>query len=389
MPEECVSTGGRVVMMRRYIGLRRCAVVISAAAACVLMNDCRASRKRPAATLPGEQARLSDAMTAVPARLQPPALLSLQLHRIVQEYRHSDSDSGMDADSSFNGTLDSAALFLSSRLFGESDAERIVNELNAVVFDRWGMAFDNDRNNLQYLFPHCAVAGKRGSCVGMSLLYLLLAEKTGLPLHGVLAPSHFFVRYDDGKTRLNIETLRKGECMSEAWYRQRYGITDTVLYPLRNLTAQEVVAVVHYNLGTICLNRRLYDAAAVYLRHAVSVMPYFCEARGNLALALDGQGESATALELLQALREKHPSLDHIDRNVASLQLKCCAYGDALESFTSACCLSPADAEAHYGRAAALYQLKRTEEAAAACETALALRPGYREARELMGRIAE
>ncbi|MBN1576995.1 MAG: tetratricopeptide repeat protein [Chitinispirillaceae bacterium] len=374
-------------MIRRRLRLGPC-VVVAVLAAGVPMNGCRASRERPAEALSDGQARLSDAMSALPDGA-PPALLSPQLHRLLEEYRQSTVDPEIGSDSSFSRMLDSTALSLSSRLFGETDAGRIVNELNAIVFGCWEMAFNSDRNNAQYLFPHLAVDGKQGSCVGMSLLYLLLAEKAGLPLHGVLAPSHLFVRYDDGKTRMNIETLRKGENMSSDWYRERYAITDTELYPLRNLTTAEVIAVVYYNLGTICFNRMQYDAATGYLQHAIAGMPDFPEARGNLALALDAQGKSGGALELLQALRAQHPSLEHIDRNVASLQLKCGAYNDALASFTAACGVSPADADAHYGRAAALYHLKRTGEAAAALKTALALRPGYREARVLMGRIGE
>ena len=49
-----------------------------------------------------------------------------------------------------------------------------------------------------------------GNCVGYSTLYLGLAERLDLPLHGVLVPGHCFVRYDDGHVRRNIETTDFG-----------------------------------------------------------------------------------------------------------------------------------------------------------------------------------
>ena len=311
-------------------------------------------------------------------------LLSMRLYRLIEAYQQTTADTTVGSDSSFNRTLDSAALLLSSRLFMEPEVQRIVAELNATVFEKWGITFNNDRGNVCFLFPHLVVKEKQGSCVGMSLLYLLLAEKAGLPLHGVLAPSHLFVRYDNGTTQCNIETLRRGECMSNAWYVQRYSITDTTLYSLRNLTVSEVEAVVWYNLGTIAYNDGHYKRAVEFLRHAIVLMPGFPEAQGNLALAFEAQEETGKALAILISLRSRYPKLEHIDRNIAALQLKCGKYDEALLSYTAACKKYPDDPEAHFGRGVTLYYLERNDEAAVEFHMALALRPEYPEVREYL-----
>jgi len=350
---------------------------------------CRKSPKEPSNTLSGQQRMLTDAMSpsAAPDACSSGVLLSLRLHRILEEYAREDSALSLGDDSAFNRSLDSMALVLSSRLFMETDVKRIIDELNRTVFDVWGVAFTDDRNDPRSLFAHSVVEHRRGSCVGMSLIYLLLGEKLGLPLYGVLAPSHMFVRYDDGVARFNIETLRSGECMSDDWYRHRYGITDTSLYPLRNLDCAGVSAVVHYNIGNIMFHEKRFDNAVRHHQAALEALPGFPEAQGNLALALDARGEGAAALSRLIALRDVYPSLDKIDENIAAIQLRCGRYGDALTSYSGLCSRSPGEPGFYYGRAAALFYSDRKEEAAASLDTALRLRPDYPEARELLSRI--
>ncbi len=369
---------GKLIMV---FTLAACAFIVQ------LLVHCRT---QPAEGLSNVPRKLTNATNArSDASLSP--MLLFQLHRIVEDYATTAPDAAIGSDAPFDRTLDSAARMLSTRLSMETDPQpqRVITALNDCIFNQWGIKFNSDRRNVRYLFPHSVVTERQGSCVGMSLLYLLLGEKIGLPLYGVRAPSHMFVRFDNGNVRLNIETLRKGECMSESWYCRRYAITDTALYPLKNLTVSEVIGVVHYNIGSAFLNEKKYDRAAHHLRSAVDRMPDFPEAQGNLALALDAQGHADRALDILVALRLRHPALEKIDDNVAALQLKCGKYDDALATYTVVVRNQPCDPQAHYGRAVALYQLDRTDEAVTAIRKAIALRPDYREAREMLERIGK
>ncbi len=306
--------------------------------------------------------------------------LSARLNRIIGTYVQKTGDTALAAYPEFDKILDSTSSFIMSRTGAARNMRHIIAELNSVIFGQWSIAFDNDRNNILHLFPHLIFREKKGSCVGMSLIYLLLAEKTGLPLYAVLAPSHMFVRYDDGTGKYNIETLRKGENMSNEWYIRRYGITDTFLYPLRNLNIREVEAVVWYNLGTIEYNKQCYKRAIEFLSYSSELMPYFPEAKGNTALALDACGETDSALSILLSLRKKFPTLENIDRNIAAIQIKKGDYHGALISFTAACDKNPGDAESHFGRGVALYHLKRNYEAAGEFRKAIRIDPKHRQA---------
>jgi regulator of sirC expression with transglutaminase-like and TPR domain len=58
----------------------------------------------------------------------------------------------------------------------------------------------------------------RGNCLSTSTLYVLVGKELSLPIHMVLIPGHAFVRWDDGKTRINIETTAGGREQKDADY---------------------------------------------------------------------------------------------------------------------------------------------------------------------------
>lgn len=351
------------------------------------LASCREERSHPVEDLSRSQKNVVAMMEGEEADSTVSAmLLSLELRKIIAEYTAGTERAATDE---FYRELDSMALLMSTKLLMETDGRKIVDAISECIFDRWGISFNNNRDSIRFLFPEYVVTEKRGSCVGMSLLYLLFAEKLGIPMHGVLAPGHLFVRYDNGNEQINIETLRRGECMTTAWYRQKYSITDTTLYSLRNLSTTELVAVVYYNIGTIELKSGHLTAAEDYLSTAIELFPDFPEAQGNLALVYDAMGDPRKALEHLLIVRMKHPAFKNIERNIASMQIKCGKYRQALVTYDSLVMVYSDDPVIQYGHAVALYQTGDRQRAAEACGKALKLRPAYREARELLRTIKE
>jgi tetratricopeptide (TPR) repeat protein len=106
---------------------------------------------------------------------------------------------------------------------------------------------------------------KQGYCVGIAALYLALAEELGLPVHAVATPSHVFLRYDDGATRINIETSRQGADVPDEQYVREHRIPERSIRKgvfMRNLTPGEFLAQVRNNLGVIYSERKAFDSAA-------------------------------------------------------------------------------------------------------------------------------
>ena len=64
-----------------------------------------------------------------------------------------------------------------------------------------------------------------------------------------MVPNHFFIRYDDSKHIINIETTDSGENYDDAYYQGIYlkGFDDKV--SLKKLTKKETIAIYLSNLA--------------------------------------------------------------------------------------------------------------------------------------------
>lgn len=94
---------------------------------------------------------------------------------------------------------------------------------------------------------HNYLATRRGQCVSMPTLFLILADRLGLNVALSLAPHHVFIRYvDEGGRHHNIETSSGAHPARDQWLRENHRITDksieTGIY-LRPLSKGEGVAV--------------------------------------------------------------------------------------------------------------------------------------------------
>jgi regulator of sirC expression with transglutaminase-like and TPR domain len=62
----------------------------------------------------------------------------------------------------------------------------------------------------------------RGNCLSTSTLYFLVGDALGLPIAFVLVPDHAFVRWDDGQTQINVETVNGRVGFSDAEYEEHF-----------------------------------------------------------------------------------------------------------------------------------------------------------------------
>lgn len=103
-----------------------------------------------------------------------------------------------------------------------------------------------------------------GNCLSLTILYLALAERVGLPLYGVVIPNHIFVRYDDGHEQFNIETTDNGNIYSDKDYRSLFMNNTRFLgstFYLKNLTKKQVVGCLLSNIGAMYKKRNNYKKA--------------------------------------------------------------------------------------------------------------------------------
>src|SRR5262245_16405953 len=99
-----------------------------------------------------------------------------------------------------------------------STPQERIDRLNRFFFQGEGMRVTADLSSADHLLPSTVLAEKRGYCVGLALLYLIIAENFDLPIHGVATPKHIFVRWDDGTLRRNIELFQEGRAVPDEDY---------------------------------------------------------------------------------------------------------------------------------------------------------------------------
>ena len=78
----------------------------------------------------------------------------------------------------------------------KSPAETL-DRLNRFFFHTESFQVTYDLSSSDHLLPGPVLAGRRGYCVGLAAVYLILAEELGLPIHAVATPKHVFLRWDD------------------------------------------------------------------------------------------------------------------------------------------------------------------------------------------------
>lgn len=189
--------------------------------------------------------------------------------------------------------------------------------LNRAVFETMGFAREVDDTDLKYVLLPSVLRTRRGTCVGLGSLYLALGEMLGWQVQALMVPGHFFVRVQG----TNVELLRRGEEMPDAWYERRFPIAGgSAAEYARPLSSDEVVAVVEYDVG----NRRRQEGRLVEARRAYEQAALrfadFAEAYASLGATLHLLGALDAAGAAYQAARRANANLPGLAHNIDLLE---------------------------------------------------------------------
>ncbi|HEU4401053.1 MAG TPA: transglutaminase family protein [Candidatus Polarisedimenticolia bacterium] len=192
-----------------------------------------------------------------------------------------------DTGNALPARIDGLADRLRTVMSGSENGPERVAILNRFVFEQIGVRASQDLRDPGNLLLARVLERRQGYCVGIASLYLVLAERLGLPIFAVATPAHVFLRYDDGDRCINIETLQQGAGVSDDQYVQEqrippYSIRKGVF--MRNLTAHEFLAQVRNNLGVIYSERRDYDNADKEYMAALRLDPRLATAFYNAGI---------------------------------------------------------------------------------------------------------
>jgi tetratricopeptide (TPR) repeat protein len=116
---------------------------------------------------------------------------------------------------SYEANIDLMALQIYARLKQDSTPLEKIRAMNDYIFSEMRFRFPPHSLHAKdidiYTFLPTVLDSRRGVCLGVSILYLCLAQRLGVALEAITPPGHIYVRYVDPNGEiLNIETTARG-----------------------------------------------------------------------------------------------------------------------------------------------------------------------------------
>ncbi len=170
-----------------------------------------------------------------------------------------DDPSLKDKIDSYEALIDLMALQILTKVTLDSPPEKKIREINRYIFEEMGYRFPPHsvfvKNVDRYTYLPSVIDSRRGVCLGVSILYMALAQRLDLPLEAITPPGHIYVRYcKDGKT-INIETTARGIHIDSEEY---MGIE---MKPFKPRNPKEVVGMAYVNEASVHWQNENYEKA--------------------------------------------------------------------------------------------------------------------------------
>lgn len=248
--------------------------------------------------------RFDEALSASPPDLALAALL------LARELAYPDL-----AVASYQRRLDQLAALADDRLpYGETEDQ--VEALGLFLSGEIGFI----GNSADYYDPRNSylneVLDRRlGIPITLSLVYMAVAERLGLRVHGIGLPGHFLVGVEAGSTLILVDPYHGGIRRSLAECAGLVAQTTGYRGPFQNAWLQpmappRIMARILHNLVNAYSRRREWPRAIAAGERLLVLEPEEPTYRRNLGLLCYQDGQRRRALELLTAYLRQVPSAD-------------------------------------------------------------------------------
>jgi tetratricopeptide (TPR) repeat protein len=139
-----------------------------------------------------------------------------------------------------------------------SPEEKII-AMNTFIFNEMGFRFPPHSLYAKavdlYTFLPSVLDSRRGVCLGVSILYLCIAQRLALPLEMITPPGHIYVRHCSNDKVINIETTARGMHLDSKEY---LSINNR---SLQKRTIKEVIGMAHFNQASVYWQTGDYEKA--------------------------------------------------------------------------------------------------------------------------------
>jgi regulator of sirC expression with transglutaminase-like and TPR domain len=201
--------------------------------------------------------------------------------------------------------LDELAERTKDRLADETAPLIVLQEVSRVLFEEEHFKGNaTDYYDARNSFLNDVLDRRLGIPISLSIVYLEIGWRLGLPLEGVNCPGHFLVRYEGEALRLLADPYQDGAIRFED---DAQSLLDQVsggslpLQPthLRRAAKRDILARLLSNLKGVYLNQREDAKALAAIERIIIIRPDAAEEIRDAALAMTRLGREPDALPLL------------------------------------------------------------------------------------------
>lgn len=209
-----------------------------------------------------------------------------------------------------------------ARSLGPVSETEQVERLCRVLFEQHQFRGDTDT----YYDPlncclHSALETGRGMPITLAVVMIEVARRVGLELHGVGAPFHFLVKYDDSSdhTERFLDPFHAGREIDRQALSERLRATNQGAGPnpesfLASVTKRQILQRILTNLKGAGVRKRDYASAIAATDFLLALSPWSLEDRRDRGLLCYQTGQYIEALDDLQQYHEHAGNAPDADR---------------------------------------------------------------------------
>ncbi len=196
----------------------------------------------------------------------------VDLARAILIYEFENASNPLLEIKRYEASLDLMALQILARLDENSSEREKIDVISHFIFHEMQFRFPPHSLYAKdidlYTFLPSVLDSRQGVCLGVSIMYLALAQRIGIELEIITPPGHIYVRHNDKGDILNIETTARGIHMPSEMY---LGINTKHLQS-RNM--KEVIGMAFINKASVFWHNQKYDQAVALYEDALPYMKH-------------------------------------------------------------------------------------------------------------------
>jgi regulator of sirC expression with transglutaminase-like and TPR domain len=201
----------------------------------------------------------------------------------------------------YEATVDLMALEILAHLPKGATLEEKMEKISTYVFHEMEYRFPPQSIWVEeidsYTLLPTILDSRFGVCLGVSTLYLALAQRLDLPLVPITPPGHIFVRFEHKDTVINIETTARGIHLPDSHY------LSIQTKSLKRRSIREVIGLNFMNQGALYWQQNNHEKAVQAYTIAQKYMgedPLLLRFKGLQHLFL---GQKEVAFEIFEKIR--------------------------------------------------------------------------------------